>query len=308
MKLKVSAGEILYILVGSAIAGAGCSFFIIPGHLTGGGVSGLGTIAYHLFHLDAGIVTLVLNVPIVLFGMKVFGWLYGIRSIVGAFLFSFWISFFGYFNSYQPILSCTEPMCTLLGAIFGGVLLGGGIGLVMRTGANTGGTDILAQIMHKYTPFSMDACTFLPDAIIILMGFGVFGLEKGLFTLINLYVSSVTLDFVAMGIGTRYAKSVAIFSEKHEQIEQYIIEKLERGGTLFSGTGIFSKEQRSMLYAIIPNQQIYQLVRVINHLDPDAFVIVSEAYQVMGEGFSPMERSINAHPLESGGGPSPAKK
>ena len=302
MRFQTSLGDSLHILVGSAIGGAGCAFFLIPGQIAAGGVNGLGTISYHLFGFDPGIVMLALNVPLILAGMRIFGWRYGLRSVIGSLLFSFSTTLFGQITGYRTVLSCGEPMSTLLSAIFGGVLVGGGIGLVMRTGANTGGTDIIAQILHKYTPLSMGFCAFLPDAIVLLLGFGVFGLEKGLFAIIDVYVASVALDFVVMGIGKRHAKSVFIFSGKHEQIADFIILSLVRGGTLFSGTGIYTRKDREMLYTVIPNQQIYPLMRLIHVTDPEAFVIVTEAYQVMGDGFVPMERVVNAHPLESGKG------
>ena len=300
MSIKTTISDYLHLIFGTALAGAGCALFIIPGELAGGGVNGISTITYHLFHLDPGLVMLAINIPLVLVGMKVFGKLYGLKSIVGSTLFSLWISFFGLFNHYAGVLPYVDRMDTLLSAVFGGVLLGTGIGITMRSGANTGGTDIIAQILHKYTPLPMWSCTFFPNALVTLLGFGVFGLQKGLFAIIQQYVSSMLVGFVVMSIGTRAAKSVYIFSERHEEIEDYLIRVLQRGGTLFKGTGIFTREDRMMLFAIIPNQQIYQLVRVINGIDPKAFVMVSEAYQVMGKGFSPMRRIMSAHSLEGG--------
>ena len=300
MKARAVIAEYLYILAGTCLAGVGCAYFIIPGHLAGGGVNGLGTIAYHLLHLDPGLVMLAINVPLILIGMKVFGWLYGVKSILGAVLLSLWISLFGFFSGYEPVVTCAEPMSTLLSAIFGGALLGSGIGLVMRSGSNTGGTDIVAQILHKYTPLPMGICSFLPDAIVILLGFGVFGLERGLFAIIQLYVSSKAIGFVVMSIGTHYAKSVYIFSEAHDRIGKEIIRQLHHGGTVFKGTGIFTQAERTLLLAIVPNQQIYQLMRLVHEIDPRAFVMVSEAYQVMGDGFIPMERIMGAHLLEGG--------
>ena len=302
MVIKTTIGDYLHLLLGTCLAGAGCALFIIPGKLAGGGVNGISTITYYLFHLDPGLVMLAINIPLVLIGMKIFGKMYGLKSIIGSTAFSLWISFFGLFNHYAGILPYTDRMDTLLSAVFGGVLLGTGIGITMRSGANTGGTDIIAQILHKYTPLPMWSCSFLPNALVILLGFGVFGLQKGLFAIIQQYTSSMLIGFVVMSIGTRTAKSIYIFSERHRDIGRYIIDKLDRGGTLFTGKGIFTKQDRPMLFAIIPNQQIYQLVRAIHLIDPKAFVMVSEAYQVMGNGFSPMERIVSAHQLESGNG------
>lgn len=177
--------DYLYLLVGTCLAGAGCAFFLIPGKLVSGGVNSIGTIAFYLFHLDPGLVTLAVNVPIVILGMRIFGWLYGLKTVIGSVSFSLWITLFGLFNKYQGVLPYTDRMDVLLSAIFGGILLGVGSGIAMRGGSNTGGTDVLAQIIHKYTPFSMGTCTFIPCAVIVLMGFGVFGLQKGLFAIIQ---------------------------------------------------------------------------------------------------------------------------
>lgn len=139
---------------------------------------------------------------------------------------------------------------------------------------------------------------FLVDTCIILAGFAVFGLERGLFAIIQLYLSSQMINFMVMSIGTKYAKTAYIISERHQRIGERIIKELHHGGTLLTGVGIFTGQQRTILLAVVHNQQINRLLRIVQDEDPNAFVFVHETYQVMGEGFVPMARILNRQTVE----------
>jgi len=292
MKNRHIVREYLYILVGTMLAGFSVGVFTTPAKIAGGGVNGIATILYHTMGWDPGLSMLMINVPLFLIGMHVFGAYYGVKSLVGAVSLSAFVSLFGNLTGYNGILTYGDRMDTLLAAVFGGVLLGSGIGIVMRSGSNTGGTDIIAQILNKYTPMNLGTCLFLTDACIILAGFAVFGLERGLFAIIQLYLSSQMINFMVMSIGTKYAKTAYIISEKHQRIGERIIKELHHGGTLLTGVGIFTGKQRTILLAVVHNQQINRLLRIVQDEDPTAFVFVHETYQVMGEGFVPMGRII----------------
>lgn len=282
--------EIFYFLFGTALTGFAIALFITPAKIAGGGASGIGTIIYHLFGFDTGLVMFAVNIPIFITGLLVFGKSYAFRAFLGAMVLSMWVSLFGQITAYQGLLPYVDRMDTLLSAIFGGVLTGAGIGVVMKSGANTGGTDILAQIISHFTPLPLGNALFIADALVIGAGAVVFGIERGLFAIITLYLSGQTVNYVVMSMGTRYAKTAYIVSEHYQQIGERIITELRHGGTLIRGTGIYTSKERTMLMAVVHNQQIAQLTHIVHEEDPKAFMFVHETYQALGEGFVPMTR------------------
>ena len=289
---KRLALEALYLIGGTALAGFAVAVFITPAKIASGGVNGVATIIYHLSGWDTGFVMLLISVPLFLIGMSIFGKTYGAKSLAGTLLLSLWVSLFGQLTDYNGFLPYIDRMDTLLSAIFGGVLLGGGIGIVMRSGANTGGTDIIAQILSRFTPLPLGTALFLSDASVIVLGAVVFGLERALFAVITLYLSGQMVNFVVMNLGTKYAKTAYIVSERHEAIGKRIITELHHGGTLISGVGIFTGRERTMLLAVVHNQQINHLTQIVHQEDPKAFMFVHETYQALGEGFVPMQKLI----------------
>ncbi|MGE4525362.1 MAG: YitT family protein [Sphaerochaeta sp.] len=284
--------EALYLVGGTALAGFAIAVFITPAKIASGGVNGVATIIYHLTGWDTGFVMLCISVPLFLVGMSIFGKTYGVRSLAGTLFLSIWVSLFGQLTDYNGFLPYIDRMDTLLSAIFGGVLLGSGIGIVMRSGANTGGTDILAQILARYTPLPLGTALFLCDTSVIVFGAMVFGLERALFAVITLYLSGQMVNFVVMNLGTKYAKTAYIVSEHHEAIGKRIITELHHGGTLISGVGIFTGRERTILLAVVHNQQINHLTQIVHQEDPKAFMFVHETYQALGEGFVPMQNLI----------------
>ncbi|AEC02395.1 protein of unknown function DUF161 [Parasphaerochaeta coccoides DSM 17374] len=284
--------EYLYIILGTFIAGCGIALFDTPARIAAGGVNGIGTILFHTFGWDPGVVMLILNIPLFIIGMKVFGPLYGAKSLVGTLLFSGWVSLIGLVTDYRGILPMEDDLQILLAAIFGGALMGCGLALVMRTGANTGGTDILVQILNKYTPFNLGTGMLLVDGVIIAAGAFAFGIERALIAVISVYIASRMINYIVMTIGTKYAKTAYIISDKHDAISRRIISELHHGGTLIPGTGIFTRSPRGVLLTVVHNREIYKLTEIVHDEDPMAFVFVHEAYQVLGEGFVPMSRFV----------------
>jgi len=294
MHMKRSVAEVLYILLGTCLAGFSIATFILPAKIASGGVNGVATIIFHLMGWEPGLVMLAISIPLFVLGLFVFGKLYGLKSLGGTILLSFWVSLFGRLTSYGGFLPYTDRMDTLLSAVFGGVLLGSGIGIVMRSGANTGGTDIIAQIVSRFTPLAMGTALFLTDAVVIVAGALVFGFERALFAVMTLYLSGQMVNYVVMSLGTKYAKTAYIVSEKHEAIGGRIITELHHGGTLINGTGIFTGQSRPMLMAVVPNQKINTLMQIVHEEDPKAFMFVHETYQALGEGFVPMQRILSS--------------
>lgn len=290
MKNRRRFSDFVLIIGGSAITAIGIAGFITPAKLAGGGVSGIAVILYHLADFEVGTTIFLLSLPLFIAGIRIFGTRYGIISLVGTLLLSLFTSLFGLTFGFAGFLDYTDSVDILLSAVFGGFLSGFGTGLVLKGGANTGGTDIAAQIVSKYTPLSVGTSLFIVDGLVIMAGGFAFGLESALFASITLYVTSVSINFVLLHMGTRYAKTALIVSEHHEEISKQILEQLGHGGTLLPGKGIYSKQDRPVLLTVIPNQKISRLNSIVKQADPDAFMIIEEAYEVLGEGFAPMEK------------------
>ncbi len=169
--------------------------------------------------------------------------------------------------------------------------MGLGVGLVLRSGANTGGTDIAAQILARFTPLSMGTSLFLVDAIIIAFSAFIFSLEMALYATITVYIVGITIDRVVLSFGTRSAKTVFIISEKRRDIERAILEELGHGGTILYGIGMYTGFDRPVIMTVVSNNKLGQLTNIVHRQDKLAFMVVQEAYKVLGEGFTPIEEA-----------------
>jgi Uncharacterized conserved protein len=279
------------IIGGTFIAACGIALFSNPAKITGGGVTGVGTIVYYTLGFDPGLVMLLVNIPLFLLGFRIFGSKYGFKVLMGSVLLSLWVSFLGQLTGYKGVLDYSKELSTLLSGIAYGVLVGTGIGIVMRSGSNTGGTDIIAQVIAKYTPFNVGSVEFCLNAVVVCCGGLIFGIESTFFAIIAMFISGRMINFVTTTMGTGLAKTAYIFSMNScDGISKRVTEELHHGGTLFEGTGIYTGADRNMLVVVVPNQQIRQLVRIVHEEDPRAFVFVVDAYMVMGNGFADLNR------------------
>ncbi len=283
--------ELFYIIIGSLLTAVGIALFTAPAKIASGGVSGIATILYHTLGLDIGLSILVLSVPLFILGVVIFGKEYGIRSLAGTLFLSLFTFLLNRFYGYGGLLSYENVLSVLLSAIFGGVMMGIGIGLVMRSGANTGGTDIVAQIVARFTPLSMGSALFLVDALVISASGFIFSLEMALYATITVYITGTVIDRVVLSLGTRSAKTVFIVSEKLETIQKEILEQLGHGGTILSGIGMFTGLNRPVIMTVVSNHKVALLTNIVHETDKRAFMIVQEAYKVLGEGFSPIEEA-----------------
>lgn len=285
--------EYINITIGSFLVAVGVAYFVNPAKIASGGVSGIATMFYHTFGWNPGYVIFGLSVPLFLIGMKVFGKIYGFKSLLGTVLLSVFTSILVDISEGYGFLDYTEPISIWLSALFGGVTMGAGIGFVMKGGANTGGTDIVAQILNKYTPLSLGTCLTLVDAIIIAASIFVFGVESALFAVTTVYITGITIDKVALPLGANTAKTVLIISEKHEEISSVILNELNHGATLLSATGLYTGNDRPVIMSVVSNQEVAILTSRVKEIDEKAFMIVQSANQVLGEGFMPISKAIN---------------
>ncbi|KOP69932.1 hypothetical protein AMS59_21775 [Lysinibacillus sp. FJAT-14745] len=273
--VRESIMEYVYVIVGAAIIAIGFNVFLLPNQIASGGVSGISTILHGLFGWNPGFVQYAFNIPLFIAGVLFLGKKFGIKSFIGTITLPFIVLLT---NSWGPWTD--NP---LLGALFGGIVVGLGIGLVFKGNASTGGTDLLAQIITKYTGITLGTSVLLIDGIIAISAAIVFDLEKGLYALIGLYVTTKTIDIIQLGFSQ--SKMVYIITMKQDEVRDAIYAEINRGVTKLSAIGGYTGETRPVLMVVVYQTEFTKLKQIIKNVDPSAFVIVSNAYEVLGEGF-----------------------
>ncbi len=270
---------------GAALMAVAVNMFLEPNRIVSGGVTGLSMTVNFLFpQIPIGTLVLVINIPLFLLSWKFVGSRFLFSTIYGTTIFSVLIDLSA---PFLPAINI-EP---LLAAVFGGVFMGAGMGIVFLCGATTGGSDVAARLIKLLVPHAqMGQLILLIDAVIITLAGIVLGSISGSFyAAITIYVDSVVLDKILYG--TNYARVAYIISEKHQEIAQEIVGKLRRGVTFLNGQGAYSNKDKKVLLCVIKRQQIASLKSLVKGIDPDAFVILSEANEVLGEGFGVYDKN-----------------
>jgi uncharacterized membrane-anchored protein YitT (DUF2179 family) len=267
------------LLVGTTIMALAYVLFLVPHKVVPGGVTGLAMIGNHLWGLPIGLTSIALNVPLFVLGIKVLGRVYGLKSVVGMLLSSGLIDLFTYLVPLEP---ATDNL--MLACIFGGILLGGGLGLVFKTGGSTGGTDIVGQVLSRCSNLTTGSAILVVDfGIIALAGWGYGDVELVLYGLLNLYLQTRAIDLVLEGVST--TRAVLVVSERTDEIARAINEKLRRGATLLSGKGSWTAADRTVILSVMSRKEVAACREVVRRIDPHAFVIITDVYEVLGEGF-----------------------
>jgi uncharacterized membrane-anchored protein YitT (DUF2179 family) len=267
--------EYFYVLLGSAVVAVAFNIFLLPNKVASGGVSGISTILDWTVGWDPALVQLTLNIPLFFAGVFFLGRAFGLKSLVGTLFLPLIVKLT---ENIEP--ATTDP---LLGALFGGIGVGLGLGIVFRGKASTGGVDLAAQILHKFTGISLGLSVALIDGMIVIASGFAFGIEQALYALIGLYVTGKTIDLVQMGLG--YAKTAMIITDKEDAVRQGIFEEVDRGVTTVSGTGGYTEDSRPILLCVVDQKEVTKLKQTVKKIDPTAFVIVMNASEVLGEGF-----------------------
>lgn len=277
--LRRNLADLALVILGSVIMGIGYSLFLIPHHFVPGGVSGIAMIVNYFTKLPVGMMILVLNIPVFLLGMKIMGKKYILRSLLGMVISSLFIDFF---QEIIRIHSATDN--AILAAIYGGFMLGVGLGLVFRGRASTGGSDILGQILNRWTGMSMGIAIMLIDFFIIsASGVAFRQLEAPLYGYIVLFISSNVIDMILEG--WNYTKMVLITSTKTDEVQDFILNTLDRGGTALKSRTLYLNRDGETIMTVIHRKQLPELRRFVKEIDPDAFVIINDTYAVLGKGF-----------------------
>ena len=271
----------IQILLGALVGGAAYPLFMTPNRIAPGGITGVATILNHLLHWPVGTVSLALNLPLFLISWKAMGRVFAFRSLVATVLFSLFIDIL----PLQPMTN--DP---LLGALYGGVLLGIGLGLIMRGGATTGGSDMIARMVHKRFQFISTGSFLLAIdfAVVLAAGF-LIGTSEALYALINIFLTAKVMDVVIIGFSSN--KACFVISSRWREISDRILRDLDRGVTHLTSRGGFTGEERPTLLCVISRSEITAFKRILREEDENAFVIIVEAHEAIGDGFSALSES-----------------
>lgn len=275
LTMKDTVSEYIFVIVGAAIIAVGFNVFLLPNQVASGGVSGISTILNGLFGWNAGIIQYAFNIPLFIAGVLVLGKKFGVKSFIGTITLP----------AFVILTSGWEPwtLNPLLGAIFGGIVVGSGLGIVFKGKASTGGTDLLAQIITKFTGLTLGTSVLMIDGIIAVSAALVFDLEKGLYAIIGLYVTTKTIDIIQLGFSQ--SKMAYIITNMEEEMREAIYREVNRGVTKLPAFGGYTGEEKTFLMVVVYQTEFTKLKQVVKMVDPTAFVVVSDAYEVLGEGF-----------------------
>ena len=270
-----------HVLVGSAIVAIAFNIFLLPNQIASGGVSGISTIMKFAFGFEPAFTQWAFNIPLFVAGILLLGGslagsiLYGSKTLAGTIFLPLVVYLT---RNLEP--ATADP---LLAAIFGGVGVGLGLGIVFRSNSSTGGTDLAAQIVTKYTGLSLGGSVFIMDGLVVAGSAFVFGFELALYALIGLFTTGKTIDLIQMGFG--YSKMAIIISDYEEEVKQGLLTQVDRGVTKFVGYGGYTNDERPVLMCVVGRNEVTKLKQIVQTIDPTAFLIVTNASEVLGEGF-----------------------
>lgn len=278
------------IIVGSFILAAGFVFFITPHRIVPGGVYGIAIVVHYMTKgvfsfwpegIPIGLFGLVLNIPLTWAGIKILGPRFGIKTVIGFVLTSVFIDGITMFREVGDAALVSD---VLLSVVFGGVLIGFGLGLIFKSRATSGGSDIIAMILAKYTRLPLGRLMIYVDSVIVLVALVSFkDWAIPLYSWIVIYISGRAIDMTLEGAD--YNKALFIISEKHEEIRDKILNDLDRGGTYLKGKGMFSDDEKQIIFTIVSRREVAILEEYISHIDPDAFITIMDTKEILGEGF-----------------------
>ena len=278
------------ILLGSFILAAGYVYFITPHRIVPGGVFGIAIVVHYLTEgifsfwpdgIPIGLFGLLLNIPLTWAGIKILGPRFGVKTITGFVLTSAFIDGITYL---RPVGDAALVSDVLLSCVFGGVMSGFGLGLIFKSRATSGGSDIIAMIIAKHTRLPLGRLMIYVDSVIVLVGLAAFGdWAIPLYSWVVIYITGRAIDITLEGAD--YNKALFIISKEHEAIRKKVLFDLERGGTYINGRGMFTNEDKQMIFTVVSRRELAILEEYITETDPDAFITIMDTKEILGEGF-----------------------
>lgn len=272
--------------LGIALTAWALDAFLIPNRIAAGGVSGLATIIYHTAQdligatVSIGVQMLVMNAILLFVAWRARGLGYIAKTVYGIVALSVFIDVFAGF---------TTPLATddlLLAALYGGAVSGLGMGLVFKAGGNTGGTDIIGQLLSRRLPFGVGQIMLVVDAAVTALAAFAFGPKLALYGVVAIFVGSATIDLVLEGIAVD--KAVWIISDAADRIGASVNAEMDRGATAMEATGVFTGQKRGMLFVVVSRNELDDLKAIVREIDPNAMVVISDVHETIGEGFKGM--------------------
>ncbi len=277
----------LQIAIGTFLVSVGYVMFISPDKIVPGGIYGISIMLHYLFGTPIGLTALAFNIPLTLIGTKLLGPRFGVKTVVAFVLTSFYVDGLYYFYGSKPLVAGE----TLVSSIFGGLFVGVGVALTFKAKATSGGSDVIAMILQKYTRLPSGQLMMMVDGVIVLGSLLVFGDWRiPLFSFITIFVIGKVIDFTLHGFN--YDKTLFIISDKHEEIRDSIINDLKRGGTFLNGEGMYNHAEKQIIFTVLSPREMYLLEEYVNRIDPNAFIAVLEAYEILGKGFKSLREKI----------------
>lgn len=272
-----SVVDFAWVTAGVIITALGLDMFLIPNKIAAGGVSGAATVVHYIIGLPVGITMLFMNIPLFIMGISRLGLTFGFRSLYGTVSLSVAIDLL---NRFLPVP--TED--SLLAALYGGVMVGLGLGLVFRYRGTTGGTDLAAALIRSYKGINIGQALFMVDALVVISaGLTFHSWELAMYALITIFISAWMIDLVQEGIS--YAKAFFIISDKQEAVVNALFNNMDRGVTALKGKGLYTQTDREVLFIVVTRSEVSTLKNVVYNVDPAAFVILTDVREVLGEGF-----------------------
>ena len=266
------------ILLGCLIGGAAYPLFMTPNRIAPGGITGVAMILNHLLHWPVGTASLIMNVPLFLISYRTMGRVFAFRSLIATVFFSVFIDIL----PLQPLT--LDP---LLGTLYGGVMLGIGLGLILRGGATTGGSDMIARLIHRRFQFlSVGSILFAIDFAVVLSAGFLIGTTEALYALINIFLTAKVMDVIIIGFSSN--KACFVISPRWQEISRRIMQEMDRGVTQLTARGAYTGTERPTLLCVISRSEIMSFKRILREEDENAFVIIVEAHEAIGDGFNPL--------------------
>ncbi len=276
------------ILIGAFIMASGFVLFITPHNIVPGGVYGISIVLHHFTGFPIGLTALAFDIPLTIIGIRVLGPRFGVKTVVGFILTAIFVDSLTYLWGVKALV----PDDVLLSSVFGGVFIGLGLGLIFKSKATSGGSDIVAMIISKYTKLPLGQLMIYVDSAIVIVGLVSFQDWKiPLYSLIVIYITGRVVDLVLQGVS--YEKTLFIISEKHAEIRDKIIHDLNRGGTFLKGEGMYRGEEKSIIYTVLTRREMAILQDFIHKTDPNAFLTVINASEILGEGFKSLRDKVS---------------
>jgi len=286
---KKTVYEYLMIVVGSFIMASGFVIFISPFKLAPGGVYGIAITLHYLTNLlPIGVFALCMDIPLFLIGTWILGRKFGAKTLVGIFSLSGFTTLLENLYGYEPLV--TEDY--FLASVFGGVLLGIGLGLIFKARATSGGTDIVAMIINKYHKISVGKLIIYVDTAVVFIGLAAFqDWRIPLYSWVTIFITGKIIDMMIEGVGSE--KAVYIISEHYDKIRDKIINEMNRGGTYLNGEGMYNGNEKKIIYTIVDRKELILLQRYVHEIDPNAFMTIVDSTETLGEGFHSLKEKVN---------------